>query len=100
MTSSEAIIKLIKSIPSGKVMSYGQVAALAGIPQGARLVVRVLNSSSRKHDLPWWRVVRSNGEIGLPGEGGAQQRELLKNEGIAVEEGKRIPKQYFWQKGD
>lgn len=100
MTSSEQIINVIKSIPRGKVMSYGQIAALAGTPNGARLVVRVLNSSSKKHNLPWWRVVRGNGEIGLPGEGGAQQRAMLKSEGIVAEEGKRIPKQYFWQIGD
>ncbi len=100
MISSELIISVIKSIPLGKVMSYGQIAALAGVPNGARLVVRILNSSSKKHNLPWWRVVRRNGDIGLTGEGGAQQRSLLGSEGIAVEEGKRIPSQYFWQMGE
>ena len=100
MTSSEQIISIIQSIPKGKVMSYGQIAALAGTPNGARLVVRILNSSSKKHNLPWGRVVRSSGEIGLPGEGGTQQRALLKSEGIEVETGKRIPMKYFWQIGD
>jgi methylated-DNA-protein-cysteine methyltransferase-like protein len=100
MNSSEEIINLIKSIPYGKVAGYGQIAALAGIPHGARLVVRILNASCRKHNLPWWRVVRSNGEIGLPGEGGTQQRAMLKSEGIEAEEGKRIPIKYFWQIGD
>ena len=100
VSSSEEIINIIKSIPLGKVAGYGQIAALAGIPHGARLVVRILNASSRKHDLPWWRVVRSSGEIGLPGDGGTQQRALLKSEGIEVETGKRIPMKYFWQIGD
>jgi len=97
MNSSELIISVIQSIPKGKVMSYGQIAAVAGMPQGARLVVRILNSSSEKHSLPWWRVVRSNGEIGLPGEGGALKRAMLNQEGIAIERGGRIPAEFFFQ---
>lgn len=81
--STIAIVELIASIPSGKVMSYGRVAAAAGIPNGARLVVRVLNSMSRAEDLPWWRVLRSDGSIGLSEDGGgALQRAMLEAEGV------------------
>ncbi|MDY0151681.1 MAG: MGMT family protein [Candidatus Cloacimonas sp.] len=81
---SEIIIEIIKAIPPGKVMSYGQVAASAGLVNSARTVARILHSSSRKHHLPWWRVVRSNGEIALPEEaGGTLQMELLLSEGVA-----------------
>ncbi len=83
MTISERIIAVILSIPKGQVMSYGQVALLAGLPNGARTVARILHSSSRKHNLPWWRLVRSNGEIALPMDaGGALQKELLSKEGV------------------
>lgn len=80
---TEEIIDSIRSIPWGKVSGYGQIAALAGYPSGARQVVRVLHSLSDKHDLPWHRVIRSNGELALPLDGwGAIQKELLLREGI------------------
>jgi methylated-DNA-protein-cysteine methyltransferase related protein len=66
-------------IPRGKVSSYGAVAAAAGLPRGARLVVRVLNQS---HGLPWHRVVAAGGRIALPGEHGLDQRFRLEMEGV------------------
>jgi len=62
---TERVILIIKNIPSGKVMSYGQIAALAGSPKGARQVVRILHSMSDKYNLPWHRVINSKGEIGF-----------------------------------
>jgi len=76
------VISISQSIPKGKVMSYGQIAKAAGNPWGAREVVRILNSQSRKHQLPWHRVINAKGEISLSGEGGILQRELLENDGI------------------
>jgi methylated-DNA-protein-cysteine methyltransferase related protein len=69
----------IASIPRGKVSSYGAIAAAAGLPGGARLVVRVLNQS---HGLPWHRVVAAGGRIALPGEHGFDQRFRLEMEGV------------------
>jgi len=77
------VIQTILNIPEGKVMSYGQVAAHAGSPRGARQVVRILHSMSRKYNLPWHRVVNIRGEIALnKDEGGDEQRMLLEAEGI------------------
>ena len=77
------VIQTILNIPEGKVMSYGQVAAHAGNPRGARQVVRILHSMSRKYNLPWHRVVNIRGEIALnKDEGGDEQRMLLEAEGI------------------
>ncbi|MGB8461220.1 MAG: MGMT family protein, partial [Priestia megaterium] len=50
MSFTERAVALIKQIPSGKVMTYGQIAHLAGSPRGARQVVRVLHSMSKKHN--------------------------------------------------
>jgi len=88
--STLAILSAIKSIPRGKVASYGQVAALAGLPNGARQVVRILHSSSEKEGLPWYRLLRKDGSIALPpGAGFELQRKLLENEGVEVsKEGK------------
>lgn len=77
------LIELIGAIPVAKVSSYGQLASLASVPGGARAVARILHSCTGKHALPWWRVVRSSGEVALPEDaGGAEQRARLVAEGI------------------
>ena len=80
------VIAVLKAMPSGKVATYGQVAALAGNPRGARQVVRILHSQSRKHGLPWHRVINARGRISLPeGRGYELQRRLLEEEGVQFE---------------
>ncbi len=81
---TEKVIKIIQSIPHGKVMTYGQIAAYADNPRGARQVSRILHSMSMKHDLPWHRVINSKGGISLTGEGGYVQGQMLADEGIEV----------------
>ena len=83
--STLRIIKAIKAIPEGKVSSYRNCALAAGIPNGARQTVRVLHSLSEKYDLPWHRVIRSDGSIALrEGEGRELQIRLLLEEGVEV----------------
>lgn len=91
--STSRIIAAIKAIPAGHYASYGAVAAAAGLPNGARMVARVLHSSSRSQDLPWWRVVRADGSIALPRGGGYEEQEaLLAREGQRLgPSGKLIP---------
>jgi methylated-DNA-protein-cysteine methyltransferase-like protein len=78
------VIQIIQNIPSGKVMTYGQIATMAGNPWGARQVVRILNSSSRAYQLPWHRVVNAKGGISLKGIGGWEQCQLLLEEDVLV----------------
>ena len=74
---------VIRSIPRGKVASYGQVAASAGDSRQARQLAWILHSSSEKAGLPWHRVVGSRGKISLvPSRGGREQRRLLESEGV------------------
>jgi methylated-DNA-protein-cysteine methyltransferase-like protein len=83
-----SIVWAIKAIPRGKVSSYRDVALAAGLPNGARQVVRVLHSLSEKFDLPWQRVIRSSGNIALKeGEGRELQIQLLRSEGVEVSSG-------------
>jgi methylated-DNA-protein-cysteine methyltransferase related protein len=93
------ILSLLKKIPKGKVASYGQIAALAGSPKGARQVVRILHSLSEKEKLPWHRVVDRNGRISLPMEGaGARQAMLLLKEKVAVSRmGEVDMRKYAWR---
>lgn len=80
---TKRVIDIIKNIPYGKVMSYGQVADLAGKPRGARQVARILHSMGEKYELPWHRVINSKGMISLPEySGGGLQKSILEDEGI------------------
>lgn len=81
---TEQVIAIIKNIPQGQVMTYGQIAAYANNPRGARQVSRILHSMSDKHQLPWHRVINSKGGISLTGEAGYIQGQMLSNEGIEV----------------
>lgn len=76
------IIKIMQSIPAGKVASYGQIAAYAGNHRGARQVSRTLHTCTIKYNLPWHRVINSQGKISLKNEGYELQYRLLKEEGI------------------
>ncbi|MDG0811564.1 MGMT family protein [Cohnella rhizosphaerae] len=85
------VVEVIKAIPPGTVMTYGQVAAAAGSPRGARRVVWVLHSLSEAHGLPWHRVVNAKGEIALPGdEARYTQRSLLEEEGVLFDGDYRV----------
>jgi len=82
-TFTDNAINVIKSIPRGKVATYGQIAALAGNPRAARQVVWILHSSSEKENLPWHRVINGKGKISLePGYGFELQKSMLEKEGI------------------
>lgn len=101
MTSAfhERAIETIRRIPSGRVATYGQIATMAGNPRGARRVVRVLNSSSEKHSLPWHRVVNRQGTISLQRGGGYElQRAKLADEGIEFDKEDCIDlERFLWQ---
>jgi methylated-DNA-protein-cysteine methyltransferase-like protein len=91
--STLRIIKTIKAIPKGKVSSYRDVAAISGLPNGARQTVRVLHSLSEKFELPWHRVIRSDGTIALAeGEGRELQIRLLRAEGVKVSSDGKVDK--------
>jgi Predicted methylated DNA-protein cysteine methyltransferase len=80
------VIEIIKRIPEGRVMTYGQVAEQAGSPRAARQVVRILHAMSRAHRLPWHRVVDAKGEIAIKDDEGREMQVLyLRSEGVEVD---------------
>ncbi|KIL37124.1 hypothetical protein SD71_03985 [Cohnella kolymensis] len=93
------VISIVKSIPAGCVMTYGQVAALAGSPRGARQVVRILHSMSGSYNLPWHRVVNIKGQIAVTDEESRfMQKFYLEQEGVIVDAYDRIDlKRYRYQ---
>ncbi|NQZ02795.1 MAG: MGMT family protein [Bdellovibrionales bacterium] len=79
---------LVKAVPAGRVVTYGQVAQLISAPGCARHVSFILSSSSKKHRLPWQRVVNSSGGVS-DHRWAMKQIRLLKSEGVVVE-GRRV----------
>ena len=84
----EAFAETVRSIPRGKVASYGQVATAAGYPRYHRAVARFLKTAI-PGDLPWQRVLGAGGEIKLGGRAAAEQKLRLRMEGVTFA-GKRI----------
>jgi methylated-DNA-protein-cysteine methyltransferase related protein len=98
-----AIAAVVAAIPAGRVASYGQVAALAGLPGRARLVGRVLSHAPEpgpEATLPWQRVVNARGEISLTGAAALEQRSRLEAEGIVFTPAGRIDLRRFGLVGD
>ncbi len=93
------ILSMIKAIPRGSVASYGQIATVAGIPRGHRLVARALRNNPDDSSLPWYRVIRADGLSGMPrgSSGYLKQLSLLKAEGVIAHNGKVDMKRYQWQ---
>jgi len=83
-----AFRRIIRSVPKGRVSTYGKVAAAAGYPLYHRAVARLLRRDPL-HGLPWQRIVGAGGEIKLKGEAAAEQRFRLNMEGVKFR-GKRV----------
>ena len=78
----EAVREVVRHVPEGEVVTYGEIATEVGHPGQARAVGRVL--SAGVPDLPWWRVVAADGRL-VPGHE-RDQRRRLRAEGVLTEE--------------
>lgn len=74
---TERVVKIIKNIPEGQIMSYGEIAAKAGNPRAARQVSRILHTMTSKFNLPWHRVLNKNHEVTIKNEANAKEQIIL-----------------------
>ena len=83
----ERVYALVRQIPPGNVVTYGQVAALLGSPRAARAVGYALRFLSPGTDVPWHRVINHRGQISFrtPIESPLVQRLLLEEEGVVFD---------------
>jgi len=88
--TTKRIIEEILAVPKGKVSCYRDIALRAGVPNGARQVVRVLHTMTLKHKLPWYRIVKADGTIALEGEGKIEQIKRLRSEGVKVSDDGKV----------
>ncbi len=94
-----AVWRIVRQIPTGKVITYGQIARLIPVPIGVEpqnylaFSPRWVGSAMSKcpEGLPWQRVVNAQGKISLrSGEETSQQRQLLEAEGVIFDDKERI----------
>jgi len=95
----QRIYSVVQAIPSGRVASYADVAALANLPRGARQVGRALRETPADLRLPWHRVLRADGRLAFAvgTEAAAEQTAQLQAEGIPCLRGRVDMARYRWQ---
>jgi methylated-DNA-protein-cysteine methyltransferase related protein len=88
-SAADRILAAIRAVPRGQVAGYGEIARRAGLPGRARLVARML-SDNDDPDLPWHRVLRSDGRIAFPADHPSfdEQQQRLRAEGVDVRDGR------------
>ena len=81
-----ALYLTLAKVPEGCVVSYGELAHLAGLGRAARFVGRTLSQLPDGSKLPWHRVVAAGGRISLPvgSASGDEQRARLRSEGVSI----------------
>jgi methylated-DNA-protein-cysteine methyltransferase-like protein len=92
-----AVYRLVRQIPRGQVMTYGQIAALLGWPRAARAVGQAMRHCPS--DVPWHRVVNAQGRISLRANvaGMLTQRVLLEQEGVPARRGRIRLDRHRWR---
>ena len=98
-TFYDRVYEFVRTVPRGRVVTYGQIALELGSPAAARAVGYALHNLSESTDVPWWRVVNASGGISLGSRGLAAevQRERLEDEGVRFSlEGKIRLRDYRW----
>lgn len=98
----QRIYRVVQRIPRGRVATYGQVAAVAGLPGHARQVGYALHALPHGSDVPWHRVINAQGRVSARAEPGYDrlQRHLLEAEGVRFDAGGRVSLAAFgWRTG-
>lgn len=88
----EKIYEAVKSIPKGRVATYGQIAAIAGSKNWARTVGNALHNNPDPYSIPCYRVVNHKGEVAeaFAFGGGNRQRILLEADGVEFDKNGRV----------
>lgn len=88
---SQKVIKLALSIPPGRVTTYGLITAAAGgHPMLSRLITHILGKSDQVDQIPFHRIVYSNGKIWTDPKYDKWRSKLYKQEGIKVDKNNKI----------
>src|SRR5689334_13765794 len=96
-STHETILAVVRRIPRGRVATYGQVAALAGLPRQPRLVGYALHALPSATTVPWHRVINARGMVSTRSDGtpSLSQRLLLEREGVRFDGRGRVSLERF-----
>ncbi len=94
--SWERVYRLVKRIPRGRVLTYGQLARAVRLRGGARAAGRAMAACPRGRGIPWHRVVGAGGRILIREPHASLQRRLLESEGTRLIEGRVDLEQHRW----
>jgi len=84
------VYQAARKIPQGKVTTYSEIARAIGKPKAARAVGNAMHENPFAPQVPCHRVVKSNGQVGGFASGAKRKIELLKKEGVSIENGKVV----------
>ena len=99
----EAVYRVVRLIPKGRVMTYGQIATILGAPRAARAVGYAMRAVGPRDDVPWQRVINHKGAISARSEAERPivQEMLLKKEGVKFGKDETCDlKRYRWEPED
>lgn len=96
---SERLCSVLALIPTGTVVTYGQMAALIGLPGAARVIGQHLNRLPQDTQLPWHRIINAQGRLSFTplSDHYLLQKQRLENEGVVFINGKIDLKCYQWR---
>lgn len=97
-TKDQKIWQVVLAVPKGRVVNYGQIAEMAGLGRQARYIGKALGKLPEGHVVPWYRVIRSNGQIAFPvgSEKFEEQVSRLEAEGVEVVDGRVSMSRFGW----
>ncbi len=96
--SWEQVYRLVKRIPRGRVLTYGQLARAVRLRGGARAAGRAMAACPSGRGIPWHRVVGAGGRILIREPHASLQRRLLESEGTRLLEGRVDLEQHLWKR--
>lgn len=91
------VYAMVKRIPKGRVVTYGQLARAARLRGGARAAGRAMAACPRGQAIPWQRVVAAGGRIVVREPFASLQRRLLESEGVQLLHGRVALSDHLWQ---
>jgi methylated-DNA-protein-cysteine methyltransferase-like protein len=83
--SWQPVYRLVKTIPRGRVATYGEIAKALRLPGGARVAGYAMAACPGEQGIPWHRVVGSGGRLLISEPHASLQRRLLASEGVTIE---------------
>jgi len=88
MSLDQQVYKKLTEVPQGKVTTYGELANAVGLKNGQRMIGQIMKKNPYPSIIPCHRVVKSDGKVGGYAYGSDVKTNMLRKEGIIIQDGK------------